>query len=217
PPIPDQACHPFHGNAATDSTANLPPRQLLQPARQLAVGIQTDHPSTFRKVAGIPLQLQRRAAPYRHGPMQQCLERYDNLLPPQLPSLPPVHTPSWLFKPPMINILLTQGARAPVILHPGGIHQQPFGKKSLQLVYLSLDLLCHAIQNRIFLNHIPNISPWQGQQSPPTIWGWCHPPAWTIAAPGTAKGVCTKAILKARHSGHTAKLSASIVAWFKSP
>ena len=27
PLIPDEACHPFHANAATDSTAKLPPRQ----------------------------------------------------------------------------------------------------------------------------------------------------------------------------------------------
>jgi hypothetical protein len=27
PLIPDEACHPFHANAATDSTVKLPPRQ----------------------------------------------------------------------------------------------------------------------------------------------------------------------------------------------
>ena len=27
PLIPDEACHPFHAKAATDSTATLPPRQ----------------------------------------------------------------------------------------------------------------------------------------------------------------------------------------------
>jgi hypothetical protein len=27
PLIPDEACHPFHANAATDSTAKLPPWQ----------------------------------------------------------------------------------------------------------------------------------------------------------------------------------------------
>jgi len=27
PLIPDEACHPFHAKAATDSTAKLPPRQ----------------------------------------------------------------------------------------------------------------------------------------------------------------------------------------------
>jgi len=28
PLIPDEACHPFHAKAATDSTATLPPRQV---------------------------------------------------------------------------------------------------------------------------------------------------------------------------------------------
>jgi hypothetical protein len=28
PLIPDEACHPFHAKAATDSTAKLPPRQV---------------------------------------------------------------------------------------------------------------------------------------------------------------------------------------------
>lgn len=34
PLIPDEACHPFHANAATDSTAKLPPRQRVLESHQ---------------------------------------------------------------------------------------------------------------------------------------------------------------------------------------
>jgi hypothetical protein len=37
PLIPDEACHPFHAKAATDSTAKLPPAGcLISPSKRLA-------------------------------------------------------------------------------------------------------------------------------------------------------------------------------------